>query len=36
MQFIVGEDWMPLGFSSNGEVKNAEAAFVGYASRRRN
>ena len=29
-QFLVGEDWMPLGFSSNGQVKSAEAAFVGY------
>lgn len=29
-QFPVGEDWMPLGFSSNGEVKSAEMAFAGY------
>lgn len=25
-----GEDWMPLGFSTNAEVLNAPAAFVGY------
>jgi Zn-dependent M28 family amino/carboxypeptidase len=30
MQFKVGEDWMPLGFSSNGEIKSAGFAFVGY------
>jgi aminopeptidase YwaD len=29
-QFKVGEDWMPLGFSANGQVGNAPAAFVGY------
>src|SRR5258708_10794460 len=29
-QFRVGEDWMPLGFSSNGEVKSAEMVFAGY------
>ena len=29
-QFLVGQDWMPLGFSSNGEVKSAEAVFAGY------
>jgi hypothetical protein len=29
-QFMVGEDWMPLGFSSNGSIKNAEAIFAGY------
>ena len=29
-QFRVGEDWMPLGFSSNGEVKNAQPVFAGY------
>src|SRR5215813_9826737 len=28
--YKVGEDWMPLGFSSNGEVMNAEAVFAGY------
>ena len=30
MQFKVGDDWMPLGFSSNGEIKSAEFAFAGY------
>ncbi|MGA9998036.1 MAG: M20/M25/M40 family metallo-hydrolase [Pyrinomonadaceae bacterium] len=25
-----GEDWMPLGFSTNAEVLNGAAAFVGY------
>src|SRR5436190_6703768 len=30
MQFRVGEDWMPLGFSTNGEVRNAEFVFAGY------
>src|SRR5258708_5963762 len=29
-QFGVSEDWMPLGFSSNGEVKSAEMVFAGY------
>ena len=29
-QFVVGEDWMPLGFSSSGEVKNVEMVFAGY------
>ena len=29
-QFLVGEDWMPLGFSTNGSIKNAEAIFAGY------
>jgi aminopeptidase YwaD len=29
-QFAVGEDWMPLGFSTNGEIKNAEIVFAGY------
>src|ERR1041385_3647252 len=29
-QFKVGEDWMPLGFSSNGELKTSAAIFVGY------
>jgi len=29
-QFKVGEDWMPLGFSSNDEVKAAEIVFAGY------
>src|SRR5438270_5658825 len=27
-QFLVGQDWMPLGFSSNNDVKNAEVAFA--------
>jgi aminopeptidase YwaD len=26
----VGEDWIPLGFSSNGEIKKAPYMFVGY------
>jgi hypothetical protein len=29
-QFLVGEDWMPLGFSTNGSIKNAEVVFAGY------
>src|SRR5207253_5016168 len=29
-QFLVGQDWMPLGFSSNSDVKNAEIVFAGY------
>ncbi|MGZ8845769.1 MAG: hypothetical protein ACXW3C_04835, partial [Pyrinomonadaceae bacterium] len=29
-QFRVGEDWMPLGFSSNLSLKAAEVTFVGY------
>jgi aminopeptidase YwaD len=29
-QFRVGEDWMPLGFSSNGSTKSAEMVFAGY------
>jgi hypothetical protein len=29
-QFKVQEDWMPLGFSSNGHVHGAEMAFAGY------
>src|SRR6266705_3559302 len=29
-EYRVGEDWTPLGFSSNGEVKNAEIVFAGY------
>jgi len=29
-QFMVGEDWMPLGFSTNGSIKNAEVVFAGY------
>jgi aminopeptidase YwaD len=27
---MVGEDWMPLGFSSNGEIRKAPYVFVGY------
>ena len=29
-QFRVGEDWMPLGFSSSGKINNAQAIFAGY------
>src|SRR5256714_9503438 len=29
-QFAVGEDWMPLGFSTNAEVKTAEMVLAGY------
>lgn len=29
-QFMVSEDWLPLGFSTNGSVKNAEMVFAGY------
>src|SRR5580765_6803595 len=29
-QFRVGEDWMPLGFSSNGKIHGAEMVFAGY------
>src|SRR5437660_9379708 len=29
-RFVVGEDWMPLGFSSNGKIENAAAVFVHY------
>lgn len=29
-QFRVGEDWMPLGFSSKGDVMRAEYIFAGY------
>lgn len=28
--YKVGEDWMPLGFSSNGSVKSSEMVFAGY------
>ncbi|MDX6384740.1 MAG: hypothetical protein QOK48_2313 [Blastocatellia bacterium] len=28
--YKVGEDWMPLGFSSNGSVKSGEMIFAGY------
>jgi len=30
MQFKVGEDWMPLGFSTNGSITKAETVFAGY------
>ena len=29
-QFRVGEDWMPLGFSTNASIKSAEIVFAGY------
>jgi len=29
-QFRVGEDWVPLGFSSNASIKSAEMVFAGY------
>jgi hypothetical protein len=29
-QFAVNEDWMPLGFSTNSELKTAEMVFAGY------
>lgn len=28
--FKVSEDWMPLGFSSNAKIQNAEVVFAGY------
>jgi aminopeptidase YwaD len=28
--FLVGKDWMPLGFSSNSQVENGELVFAGY------
>jgi aminopeptidase YwaD len=28
--FLVGEDWMPLGFSSNRSIESAEMIFAGY------
>ncbi|MEP6568979.1 MAG: M20/M25/M40 family metallo-hydrolase [Acidobacteriota bacterium] len=30
VQIRVGEDWMPLGFSSNASIKAADLVFVGY------
>jgi hypothetical protein len=30
MQFKVGEDWMPLGFSTNSSINKAETVFAGY------
>ena len=29
-RFVVGEDWMPLGLSSQGRVEKSPAIFVGY------
>ena len=29
-QFRVGEDWMPLGFSTNGSIKGSPIVFAGY------
>lgn len=29
-QYRVGEDWMPLGFSSDAQIQKAEYRFVGY------
>src|SRR2546430_3661811 len=29
MQFLVGNDWMPLGFSSNGQIEAAQLVFAG-------
>ena len=29
-RFSVGQDWMPLGFSSNSRIENTAIAFVGY------
>src|SRR6266513_735800 len=28
MQFVAGEDWMPLGFSTNGSIRTAEVVFA--------
>src|SRR5438034_6885502 len=30
MQFLVGKDWMPFGFSSSGEIQAARIVFAGY------
>jgi hypothetical protein len=30
VEFTVGEDWMPLGFSNNAGLENVEAVFAGY------
>src|SRR6185436_14538240 len=30
MQFRVREDWMPLGFSTNGSISKAETVFAGF------
>jgi Zn-dependent M28 family amino/carboxypeptidase len=29
-QFLVGEDWIPLGFSTNASVKSGEMVFAGF------
>lgn len=29
-QFMVGQDWMPLGFSTNASVKSGEMVFAGF------
>src|ERR1043165_9183727 len=29
-RFTVGQDWLPLGFSSNARIENTPIAFVGY------
>ncbi|HEY6245634.1 MAG TPA: M20/M25/M40 family metallo-hydrolase [Pyrinomonadaceae bacterium] len=29
-KFTVGQDWLPLGFSSNSRIENTPIAFVGY------
>lgn len=30
IDFVLGEDWMPLGFSASGKVESAPVVFVGY------
>jgi hypothetical protein len=30
MQFRVGEDWIPLGFTTNAQIKKVQYQFVGY------
>ncbi|MFN2578916.1 MAG: M20/M25/M40 family metallo-hydrolase [Pyrinomonadaceae bacterium] len=30
IDYQVNEEWMPLGFSTNGSIKNAEVIFAGY------
>jgi aminopeptidase YwaD len=30
VEFTVGEDWMPLGFSNSASLENVDAAFAGY------
>src|SRR5947209_15816784 len=30
IDFVLGEDWMPLGFSASSKVENAPVVFVGY------